>query len=186
MKRLCWIMVILLLTCGCTAREQELERVMALRAKLLASPAVSFDATVTADYGAHTYTFKLRCKADSKGELTFEVLSPESVAGITGKASVNGGKLTFDDKAISFGPLADGLIAPISGPWILLNTLRSGYLTSCGVENGTLRAAIDDSYADDALHLDIWMDEADLPERADVLWQGRRILSVEVENFVIG
>lgn len=186
MKRLCCIMVFLLLLCGCAAKEQDMERVMALRAKLLASPEVSFDAVVTADYGAHTYTFKLRCKTASTGELTFEVLEPESIAGITGKASVNGGKLTFDDKALSFGPLADGSVAPVSGPWIIMNTLRSGYLTSCGEENGSLRVSIDDSYADDALHLDIWMDEKDLPARGDVLWQGRRILSIEIENFVIG
>ena len=186
MKRLCLILVTLLLLCGCNESGGEMERVMALRSKLLASSGVSFDAVVTADYGENTYTFKMRCRMDPAGELTFQVLEPESIAGITGKASVNGGKLTFDDKALSFAMLADGTIAPVSAPWILMNTLRSGYLTSCGEENGTLRVAIDDSYADDALHLDIWLDEGDAPCRGEILWQGRRILSMDVENFEIG
>ena len=80
--------------------------------------------------------------------------------------------------------LADGQVSPVSGPWILMKTLRSGYLTSCGMEAGCIRVAIDDSYADDALHLDIWLDEKDLPKRGEILWKGRRILSLDIENFV--
>jgi hypothetical protein len=42
----------------------------------------------------------------------------------------------------------------------------------------------DGSYQDDALHLDIWLDENDSPQRGEILWQGRGILSVSVTNFV--
>ena len=76
------------------------------------------------------------------------------------------------------------VVSPVSGPWLLMKTLRSGYLTSCGVEDGCLRIAIDDSYEDDALHLDVWLDESDCPKRGEILWKGRRILTVEIENFV--
>jgi hypothetical protein len=52
------------------------------------------------------------------------------------------------------------------------------------MEAGCIRVAIDDSYGEDALHLDIWLDENDLPKRGEILWKGRRILSLDIENFV--
>ena len=46
-----------------------------------------------------------------------------------------------------------------------------------------VRVTIHDSYEEDALMLDIWLDGNNLPARAEILWDGRRILTVEVENF---
>lgn len=159
-----------------------MDRAMAMRVKLLAQ-SVAFDAAITADYGNMTYTFSASCTSDTQGTLTFSVTEPQTIAGITGTVSAAGGKLTFDDQALAFEMLADGQVTPVTGPWILMNTLRSGYLTSCGAEGEGIRLAIDDSYEDDALHLDIWLDENDLPVRGEILWQGRRILSIEVSNF---
>ena len=114
----------------------------------------------------------------------FTVKEPQAIAGITGSISPKGGKLTFEGLSLGFELLADGSVSPVSAPWILMKTLRSGYLTSCGVESGCIRVAIDDSYEEDALHLDFWLDEKDLPKRGEILWQGRRILSLDIENFV--
>ena len=182
MKRILSLLVCLVLLAGCGSGKDGMDRAMALRSRLLGSGA-SFDAGITADYGDRTYTFGMACTLDSRGNLEFTVTQPELIAGITGALSADGGKLTFDGKALAFNLLADGQVSPISGPWILMHTLRSGYLTSCGWEEGRLRLAIDDSYEEDALHLDIWLDETDCPVRGEILWQGRRILSVAVENF---
>ena len=157
---------------------------MALRTRLLASD-VCFDADITADYGDEIYTFSMNCKADQQGNLTFTVTQPESIAGITGTVSAGGGKLTFDDQALSFALMADGQLTPVAAPWILLRTLRSGYLTSCGAEGEHLRLAIDDSYQEDALHLDIWLDKEDIPQRAEIVYDGKRILSLIVKSFAI-
>ena len=185
MKRIAAILCLVLMLTGCSGAGAELDRAMTLRAKLLAAQGVSFDSVITADYGDKTYTFSASCKIDGQGNLSFTVQEPKSIAGITGTVSQTGGKLTFDDKALAFDVLADGLVSPVSGPWLLMKTLRSGYLTSCGVQGDYLRLAIDDSYADDALHLDIWLDGGDIPVRGEILWQGRRILSLEVKNFQI-
>ena len=155
---------------------------MALRSKIL-SQGAEFDAVITADYSDKTYTFGVRCAVDAQGQLTFEITQPDTIDGITGTISGNGGKLIFDEQALAFPTLADGQLAPVSAPWLLMNTLRSGYLTSAGLEAGSVRVAIDDSYADNALHLDVWLDANDLPGRSEILWKGRRILSVEVRNF---
>lgn len=182
MKRILCLLLVVLLLGGCASVQSELDRAMALRSRLLAQ-AVEFDARITADYGDKTLSFTLECQSDQQGELQFTVREPASIAGISGSVSAEGGKLRFDSEALAFGLLADGQLAPAAAPWVLMKTLRSGYLTSCTREGQFFRVSIDDSYADDALHLDIWLGEQDLPVRGEILWKGRRILTVSLENF---
>lgn len=178
-------MLMLVLLTGCTGKDELLDRAMTLRADLIAQD-VSFDAQITADYGDETYTFSMHCRSMTNGDLTFEVTKPESIAGITGTVSTTGGKLTFDDAALAFELMADGQLSPVSAPWVLMKTLRSGYLTSVTEEEESLRVSIDDSYEEDPLHLDIWLGDNDLPKTAEIYWQGRRLLSVNVSNFTLG
>lgn len=175
-------MFVLLLS-GCSGGKSRLDRAMKLRADLLGSGGCAFTADITADYGDKSYSFTLDCQSDSEGNVTFSVVRPETIAGISGTVSERGGKLTFDDAALDFGLLADGQVSPVSAPWILVHTLRSGYLTSCGEEDGFLRISIDDSYEEDALHLDVWLNESELPSRTEIVWQDRMILSMEVRSF---
>lgn len=184
MKRVFAVVLAVLMLAGCGLENGELDRAMKLRAELLAA-GCSFDAEITADYGDKIYTFSLTCQGNSAGDVTFEVTAPESIAGITGRVTDEGGFLTFDNAALAFPLLADEQISPVSGPWILLKTLRGGYVTACGAEGEGLRLSVDDSYEEDALHLDIWLDGNDLPTRAEILWDGRRIVTVAVENFRI-
>ena len=182
MKRIIAVLCFLVLLTGCADKNEELNRAMALRTKLL-NKGVQFDVQITADYGDKIYEFAAECQTDEQGTLTFIVTQPESIAGISGKIEAAGGKLTFDDKALSFPLMADEQITPVSGPWVLINTLRSGYLTSCGKDGDLIRLAIDDSYRGDALHLDIWLGQNELPVRGEILWLGRRILTMDVKNF---
>lgn len=181
-KFFCSLLVLVLLT-GCSGVQEELDEAMELRARMIAGN-ISFRAEITADYGDESYVFTMDCTADTAGKLSFTVVEPEGISGVTGSVSGSGGKLTFGDTALAFELMADGQFSPVSAPWILIKTLRSGYLTSCTQEGELLRLSIDDSYADDALHLDIWLKD-DAPVLAEIYWQGRRLLTLEVENFVI-
>ncbi len=183
MKIMAVLLCLVILLTGCAAKDGELDRAMGLRAKMLAGT-VSFKVDITADYGDKIHEFSMDCQADSKGGLTFTVTKPEVIAGISGTVSATGGKLTFGDTALAFELMADEQLSPVSGPWVLMNTLKSGYLTSVTTEGELLRLAIDDSYEDDALHLDIWLDKNDAPVRGEILWQGRRLLSMDVKDFV--
>lgn len=183
MKRFLAILLITVLLAGCAGGNSQMDRALAMRDKLLKSQGCTFDAVITADYGDKVYTFSMHCQADAMGDMTFTVTDPETISGITGTVSREGGKLTFDDTAVAFPMLADGQVIPVSAPWLLVHTLRSGYLTACGRDGEDLRLTIDDSYADEALQLDIWIDPQDLPVRGEILWQGRRVLSLEVRNF---
>lgn len=182
MKRLIGIILLLCLLCGCGKHEENMDRAMALRGKLQ-QHSVAFSVDITADYGNKQHSFSLDCEADTKGNLKFSVVQPENISGITGIIAQNSGKLTFDDKILAFDILADGLVSPVSGPWVLMETLRGGYLTSCSAEGENLRVAIDDSYAEKALHLEVWLDGEDIPQKCEIYWQGRRLLSMNIKSF---
>lgn len=181
MKRILCLVFVLLLS-GCGRKDDALDKALAMRQRLQGA-ACTFDCTVTADYGEKIHVFSMRCAADLSGDMTFEVVSPESISGITGVVSNDKGKLTFDDKALAFELLADGQFSPVSAPWILIRTLRGGYLTSCTETDYGMLLCIDDSYDSDPLRLDVRMDKDGNPISAEILWQGRRILSMEIENF---
>ena len=155
---------------------------MELRAKLLADSS-SFHTQVTADYGDKLYTFGMYCEADSKGNVGFRVTKPEAIAGIEGSISSDGGKFTFDDAALAFPLLADDQVTPVSAPYLLIKTLRGGYVRSVGVDGELVRVTIDDSYEEDALQLDIWLNGENAPVRAEILYDGRRILSMDITEF---
>lgn len=185
MKKVGALFVFLFILTGCSDTPKEIERGMALRSKILQASSTTFDAEITADYGDKIYTFSMACQGDSQGDMTFTVTAPETISGIAGNITDDGGKLTFDDTALQFDLMADDQVTPVSAPWILLKTLRSGYLTSACMEGDQLRLTIDDSYEDDALQLDIWLDSADTPARAEILYDGRRILSLSVKKFAL-
>lgn len=185
MKRIVPVLLALVLLSGCAGSGDGKDQAMAFREKLLSAQGCSFDAEITADYGDKVYTFSVSCQGDSNGDMTFAVSAPEAIAGIGGKLTGSGGSLTFDDQALAFALLADGQLSPVSAPWIFLHTLRGGYLTAFSQEGETLRLSIDDSYEADALHLDIWMGADGMPTGAEILWGGKRILSLSVTNFTL-
>lgn len=178
-------MITLVILTGCTGKRDEMDRAMNLRATLLGSEGCSFTAQICADYGDAIQEFTLYCEGTNEGNLGFRVESPASISGITGRFRGGKGELTFEDAALAFPLLADGQVTPVSGPWILLKTLIGGYLTSCVTEEELLRLTIYDSYEEDALQMEIWLNTENLPVQAEIIYDGRRILTMEIENFQI-
>lgn len=183
MKRIALFLILAVLLTGCSGRNDQMDRALALRTRVQQGE-VTFDVELTADYGEKTYDFAMTCKGDAQGNLSFTVTAPETIAGIGGNISKGTGKFTFDDAVLAFEILADGLISPVSGPWVMMKALQSGYLTSCGAEGSGLRLSIDDSYREKALHLDIWLNDEEIPQRCEIYWEGRRLLTMNVKNFV--
>lgn len=179
------LLILSVLFAGCTPEDAALKQGMAFRSRLLEADGYAFTAQVTADYGDELYVFSVECQGDSSGNIQFQLTEPQTLSGIAGTISDTGGRITFADTALTFPLLTDDQLSPASAPWIFLKTLRSGYLTSACLEEEMLRLSVDDSYAEDALHLDIWLNEAQAPVRADILYDERRILSVEVDDFTL-
>lgn len=184
MKRVLVVLMLVTVLSGCNGNSGEVDRAIAIRNRILQCTGCTFDAVITADYGYATYTFSMNCILDSEKNLSFEVTDPASISGIKGTIGKEGGKLTFEDTILAFEMLAEGQLTPVSAPWILINSLCSGYICACGEENEGMRIEIDDTYQDETFRLELWTDENDLPLRGEIVWQGRRILTVDVRNMV--
>lgn len=177
------LLCVMFLFSGCKGQADPLDNAIALRNRILESEGCSFKASISADYGERVYEFSMECQTNKAGDLTFTVTEPTTIAGIQGKVSHNGGALTFDDKVLAFQTIADGQITPVTAPWLLMKTLRSGYITGSTTDEDGFQITINDSYAEDAFYLNIWVDWAHLPDACEIFWEGRRILTVKVENF---
>ncbi len=184
MKRIGALLLAALCLTGCKGKNEPLKRGMELRASLL-SGSCSFLAQITADYGDSFYTFEAECTGYCDGRLEFTVTQPESIAGIKGAVDKGTGNLIFDGTALEFPLLADGQVTPVSAPWLFLKTLQGGYLTSAGEDGDRTRLTINDSYEEEALQFDIWLDENQIPVQADILYAGRRILAMTIEDFTM-
>ena len=172
----------LLLLWGCDGNGT-MDRAVSFRSRFQGS-ACNFRATVTADYGEQLHTFVMDCQSDDQSKLDFTVVAPDSIAGITGWISGDDGFRTFDRNLLAISPLAEGQLSPVCAPWVLINTLRSGYLRYCSeIENG-YRLTMNDTYEEQAMAVEIWLDADGIPLAGEILWQGRRILTVSIENFV--
>lgn len=182
MKYLCVLISVCVLLSGCSQSNDSLQAGINLREKLMTQNC-SFTADITADFGDKTYTFTMRCNCDTDGTLSFIVLSPESISGIAGKLTGASGYLTFDDTALAFPLLADGELSPVSAPWLLINTLRSGYLASAGEDGVLQHLTLHESYEADALQVDVWLDGNEVPQHGEFLWQNRRVLSIHIKDF---
>lgn len=185
MKRFFALVLVVMTLTACGKKNTALDNALSFRKSLLSAEGCSFDAVITADYGDVIYNFKLGCRSEGENELAFTVLQPEAIAGITGTIDQDGGNIIFDDKALFFNTMADGQISPISSPWLMLRTLKSGYIKGAGNSANGEYIQIYDSYKEDALLLNYWLHENNIPNFAEIYWQGRRVVSIEIENFEI-
>lgn len=182
MKRVVCVFLMLLTLTGCSGETGEMNRCMALRERLLVN-GCSFTGKVTADFGDKVFSFSMQCTTDDRGTLRFTVITPEEISGIGGTIQAGKGKLAYEDTVLAFPILAEGELTPVSAPWLLISSLRGGYLASCGTDEDGLRVTVHDSYEEDALTLDVWLDEEAYPIYTEIFWHGRRVLSMEIKDF---
>lgn len=180
MKRLLPLFLVFLV--GCTGPDPAMEAAVQLRTKCLSAQTVSFRVDIRADYITAYEDFSLQCQADRDGNLTFRVLEPEDIADIRGTVRGTEGTVEFDDTVLAYPLLADGRLSPVSGPWVLMKAIRSGCIIAAGQEGDGVRVTIDDSYADNAMTVDIWLEEGQV-EQAEIAWEGRRVMSMTFDDF---
>ena len=184
MKRCLFLIVSVLLLSGC-GNNGEMKVITGLRDSMLQMESCSFNAKILADYGEMSYTFTVSCQADREGNVSFLVKEPETISGVGGEIRNQNGQLMYEDVVLGFPLLADGEISPVSAPWILIKTLLSGYIRCSTPEEQGVHVVMDDSYGDSALQVDIWLGSDSLPIYAQIVWQNRRVVSIQLDSFVI-
>ena len=185
MKRLLGCLCILLFLCGCSKTDPGLDVMMDLRQSLLSCNECNFVCTITAHFEDYLFTFKMNCTSDTSGNMHFTIIEPETISGITGNINEKSTAITFDDTVLAFELLADGEFSPVASPWILMRSLRAGYIHAVNSNDNSVQAFLDDSYEENPMQLTVWLDSNRLPQSADIYWQNRRILSLEISNFTI-
>ena len=170
---------------GCSASESPVDKAIDFRNQLLNSKGCSFDATVTVDYTDMQFTFDLFCISDPNGDISFRVISPDTIQGITGIISGDSGKFTFDNETLLFPLLIEGAISPVAAPWLLVKSLRSGYISGCVQSENGLEIHIDDTYEDHNLMIIVRTDTEGKPVASDIFWNSQGILSLKIENYKI-
>ena len=126
MKAAVFMLSVVLLLSGCSNGASDLDRALVFRDRLLEASECRFHAVIVADYGDTVHTFEMDTKTDSQGDLFFDVIYPETISGISGTVRQEGPFITFDDKILAFPMLADGLLAPVAAPWVLMKALKIG------------------------------------------------------------
>lgn len=174
-----------LLLAGCAGgQEKAMDQALRFRSSLLEAGGAAFTAEITADYGDKTYTFTADCKAGQTGDLDFTVTAPEAISGIAGTVTAQGGQLKFDDTALDFGLLADGQLSPAGSAYAVAQSWRSGYITACGREDGSLRMSVDGRFLGEAVTVDTWLEEEKtVPFYAEICYNNRRVLSLRLRDF---
>lgn len=171
----------LLLLTGCAGTDRDMEQAMDIRSRLL-STSCSFSAEITADYIDIREQFTMECTWEPEGLLRFRVTQPEEIAGICGSVSGTEGTLDFEDTVLALPLMAEDRLSPVSGPWVMMKALGSGNLLGCDLEEETLHLTLRDSYDDDAMDAEVWLEDG-VPKEAEISWKGRRNLTMEIENF---
>lgn len=182
-----WVGLLLAVTmltgCGLMGGGEALDTADRFR-KQTAEHSGSFRAGIVADVGDLQFSFSMDCSFDSEGTITFEITAPETIAGITGCIDSGNGKLTFDGASVDFGTMANGMVTPVSGPYVLLSCWRDSYCTACGTEELGLRITMPASYETQALMTDTWLDPQNgIPIYAEVCYNNDRVLSVTISDF---
>lgn len=179
------VMLLALLLGGCSAGgELPMQKALTFRAALQGAGGCGFLGEVTADFGESVYTFTLACDTDEAGTLQFTVTAPESISGITGEISGSTGKLTFDGTVLAFDSMAGGQVSPVTAAYTAAQSWRTGYIRSCGREQGRLTMAVETSFENDPLIVETWLDEEKgVPFFSEICYNGKRLLSVSITDF---
>lgn len=180
-----WLPLLLVFFLGCSGRDPVMEEALAIRSQLLSTESVRFRAEIRADYITAIEQFTLDCAFDGTGRMTFTVLEPEDIAGLRGSVYGTEGCVEFDDTVLAFPLMADGRLSPLSGAWVLMKALREGAITAVCREEELLHLTVDDSYSDDALTVDVWLEDG-VTQEAEIAWEGRRCLTMTVDDFSLG
>ena len=178
-KMLLGLMIVML--AGCGRNEPQSDGMQAWRDRC-AGEASAFSAQITADYIDSRESFSMDCVYEPEGLLRFTVTQPPELAGITGTVSGEQGTLRFEETVLALPLLAEESLSPVSGPWVMMKALGTGPLRCTAREEALLHISVDDSYREEALEVEAWLEGEQL-RQAEISWKGRRNLLLQIENF---
>ena len=178
MKKLCLLVLCLALLTGCGS-SREAERRQQFAEELSARRDLSFTADVRAEYPDKTVSYRLSYVEDDEGCM-IRVLEPETIGGVSVHLGPDGAQLRFEEVSLDTGPLDRYGLSPLSALPALTRALREGHLESAWAE-GDL--TVWELIAGDHLTVQVWLDEALTPQRAELISDGRVSVFLEISDW---
>ena len=188
---LCVLMTTLLLAgCGQAGGNEAEELALTIRGEHLGMDRCTAQVSVTADYGQRVYEYEMAVAVT--GEETLLVLSaPETVAGLTARISGEDSALEFDGLSVETGPLDPDGLTPVSAVPALLEAVRSGYITACGLEEDGTLLRVDcgdpEGTPGEGTEISLWFAAAaHVLVRGEISVDGSCAVRCEVDSFTAG
>lgn len=130
------MMTVTLLT-GCGQDNNPEQLALNIRSEYLSCDSFSAHACLTADYGQRVYSYEMDVQTQ-EDTTTLTLTQPEYAAGITASIHNGEGTLIYQDISVETGTLDANGLTPISAVPTLLETVRSGFITTCMQEDSGL------------------------------------------------
>jgi len=149
----------------------------------------TMEAAVTCSQGDRVWQAELRCEYVPDGEITVEVLSPETIAGV--RAVLDGETLTleYEDLCLNAGTLSSQSVSPMACLPRLMSALRDGWLLEENEETwndvSCRRLMVDQSGTQNGKIVStVWLRQEDgTPVRGEISVDGENILTAEFTSF---
>lgn len=180
MKKLCllWLLCLAVLLGGCGI-DRAAERREGVAGELNARRDLRFTAALRAEYPDKTVRFRLSYAENDEG-CSVKVLEPEEIAGICLALKPDGSQLRLEDLSLDTGPLDRYGLSPVSALPTLAEALRSGHLESHWHE-GELE--VWELSVSDSLRVQVWLDANLVPQRAELISDGRVAVFCEIGDW---
>ena len=149
----------------------------------------TMEAAVTCSQEDRVWQAELRCEYVPDGEITVEVLSPETIAGV--RAVLDGATLTleYEDLCLNAGTLSSQSVSPMACLPRLMSALRDGWLLEENEETwndvSCRRLMVDQSGTQNGKIVStVWLRQEDgTPVRGEISVDGENILTAEFTSF---
>ena len=171
------LMITLSLLSGCGQDNSAEQLALDIRSNYLSCDTFSAHACLTADYGQRVYSYEMDVQV-LDGTTTLTLTQPDYVAGIIASIENSESSLTYQDISVETGPLDPHGLTPVSAVPALLETIRSGFITTCTLEDsGLLRmdCGTPDTPAGTGTQTTLWFQPEDsVLVQGDILVNGTR------------
>ncbi|MBQ9331241.1 MAG: hypothetical protein IJ221_09740 [Oscillibacter sp.] len=179
------MMTLCLLLCGCGGAEKTapdlLERYRTMSG-------CTMEAEVSCDWEGLPWSAGMRCDYVPEGESTIELLSPETLAGVTVVLEEDTWYLRVGEKTLDAGSVSPEKISPAACLPRMMHALRNGWLLEENEESwqgvACRRVAVDQSGEQGTILTTLWLRQEDgTPLRGEIAVDGERVLTAEFTSF---
>lgn len=191
-KKLCALMIPLLLLTGCGGKLDEAEQAaLDIRGTYLSMAGFTAVLDVTADHGQRVFSCVLALDHTAGEESVLTVVEPELLSGITARLREGESALEFDGVYLETGPLSDTGLSPMDCVPYLLREIQEGYISAWSLEELEERECVrfttsaPDSAPGVGQECRLWFDRESFALCRGEIWAGESLaLSCDVSDFI--